>query len=214
MSEKEVDLLYDHREEKSSVPQLLKDREISLRAEQLSEGDYHIGQKICIERKSAPDFVASIKDGRLWDQLARMKEGYEVVVLILEGSPLFPKASLEGAYAGVVRRGVTLFRVENEKETASFIYRLWKQEGSPRSHRRAKGARRWRGENEIAEDCLAALPGISVNKAGVLLDYFGTLESVVSATEEELRAVPGIGPKTAGSLRDIFSYKRGSLPWD
>lgn len=209
-----MDLLYDHREEKSGVPDLLRELGLSLEAAQLSEGDYHIGEKICIERKSATDFVASIKDGRLWDQLARMKQGHEIVIVLLEGEPLFPAASLEGAYAGIIRRGAALFRVRDQEETASFIHRLWKQENSPRSARRPKQTRKWRGEDEIAEDSLAALPGISVKKAGDLLEHFGSLGAVTNASQEDLQQVPGIGKKTAQDLYLIFTHKRGSVPWD
>lgn len=209
-----MSLLYDHREDKSDVPDLLRELDVPLQATQLSEGDYLIGERICIERKSAPDFIASLKDGRLWDQIARMISSYEIVVLLVEGDPLFPTAPLEGAYAGIVRRGVALFRVDDPPETASFIRRLWEQENRPQSRRRPKATRKWRGDDEVAEDCLAAIPGISVGKAADLLDHFGTLQKVFAASAKELQEVSGIGKKTATSLEELFSHQRKSMPWD
>ena len=206
-------LLYDHREDKSDVPRLLQELDVPLEAAHLSEGDYLIGERICVERKSAPDFVASLKDRRLWDQITRITSSYEVAVLLVEGDPLFPQAPLEGAYAGIVRRGVALFQVEDSLETASFIRRLWEQENRPKSRRRPPATRKWRGDDEIAEDCLAAIPGISVTKAADLLEHFGNLQTVFSASADELQEVPGIGKKTALSLSELFSYRRKSRPW-
>lgn len=209
-----MDLFYDHREEKSSVPDLLREMDLEIESANLSEGDYVIGERVCVERKSAADFVSSLKSGRLWDQIGRMLERYEVVAVIVEGNPRFPEASLEGAMAGVVRRGASLVRVTDREETASFIRRIAVQEKKPRRAKRPHSQRRWRGPDEVSEDLLAAIPGVSVSRAEDLLGHFGTLQNVALADEKALQEVPGIGKKTAAEIASVFSHRRGATPWD
>jgi ERCC4-type nuclease len=209
-----VDVFYDNREEKSSVPDFLRELDLEIEAAHLSEGDYIIGERACVERKSAADFVSSLKSGRLWDQIGRMSERYEVVVVIVEGQPRFPAASLEGAYAGVVRRGASLFRVANSEETASFIRRIALQEKKPKRSRKPRATRKWRGPDEISEDVLSAIPGISVSRAEDLLEHFGSLGAIASADAKDLQEVAGIGKKTAEEIAGVFQHQRKSTPWD
>lgn len=49
------------------------------------------------------------------------------------------------------------------------------------------------------------IPGIGVKLAGDLARYFGSLDSLASASVEELQAVTGIGNELAQSVRDFFS---------
>jgi 5'-3' exonuclease len=52
-----------------------------------------------------------------------------------------------------------------------------------------------------ASDNVKGCPGIGPGRARDLLVRFGTLDGVMSATDEELREVQGMGDKTIGSLR-------------
>lgn len=208
-------LLYDHREDPSGIPDLLRSAGLDLEKEQLAIGDYVISERLIVERKSGPDFVASIKDGRLWDQAERMREQFPLVVFLLHGRARFPQASLEGAMAGLIRRGTSLLQVADEAEAARMIERFHLQEGRNReSVRRPRPSRRLRGNDEIAEDLLAALPGISLARAGTLLDHFGTLRDLAAAGVDDLLQVPGIGRKTAEQIHELFSHRRGQTPWD
>ena len=47
--------------------------------------DYVVSDRCGIERKSASDFLSSLKDGRLFNQARDMAEVYEKPILILEG---------------------------------------------------------------------------------------------------------------------------------
>jgi len=48
---------------------------------------------------------------------------------------------------------------------------------------------------------LQGLPGVGAVRAARLLDRFGSVESVVTASAEDLAAVDGIGHKTATKMR-------------
>jgi ERCC4-type nuclease len=207
-------VLYDHREEASGLPELLAFEGLELEAAALELGDYIVSERIGIERKAAADFVASLKDGRLFEQAERLVSAYEIPILLLEGEPHFPRAAVVGAIGGLLRRRLQVLRVGGIEESAEMITRLAHQEARGSSGpRRVKLARRRRGPDEMAEDVLASLPGISLTRAKALLDRFGNLQAVACAEEKDLREVAGIGRKSAATLRQIFAHEHGSEPW-
>ena len=53
---------------------------------------------------------------------------------------------------------------------------------------------------------LQGFPGIGRLKAEALLQYFGSIEKVISAEESELANVGGIGPKLARSMRLLIAH--------
>lgn len=209
-----AELLYDHREEASGIPSILRERGIAVAAEQLPVADYIVSDKVAIERKSAEDFVSSLKDGRLFSQAERIREQFKVAILVLEGEPRWKKPSVLGAKASLARHGISVFQVRDIEETATVIRLLHGQENKAgKELRRPKATRKLRGTDEIAEDALAALPGISTGKAQTLLQHFGSLRGVLCASAEELQEVEGIGKKTAESLHSTFSHNHGEVPW-
>jgi ERCC4-type nuclease len=61
---------------------------------------------------------------------------------------------------------------------------------------------------------LQGLPGIGPGRAEELLQSFGSVEAVMTASRERLEDVAGIGAKTATAIRDILQeasipYRRG-----
>jgi Fanconi anemia group M protein len=57
------------------------------------------------------------------------------------------------------------------------------------------------------EFLLQGLPGVGPDRAGRLLERFGTIEKVMTATEDELRAAAGIGEKTAHRIRALVTAR-------
>jgi len=54
---------------------------------------------------------------------------------------------------------------------------------------------------------LQGLPGIGYERAVRLLDTFGCVEGVISASSEELQVVEGIGKKIADKIRWVVGEK-------
>lgn len=77
-------ILVDHREFMSSLPNMIHLKHISVIPLQLTVGDYILSPKICVERKSIPDLVASFNSGRLYTQCQAMFRYYEQPVLLIE----------------------------------------------------------------------------------------------------------------------------------
>ena len=200
-------MVFDHREVRSGIPDALAAAGIDLRPEQLPAGDYVISDRLVVERKTGADLAASIKDRRLFEQVARLKSSFEAVVLVVEGEPVhISEASWQGALARALASGASLLRTEDAGETAMWLARFHRLEGKPPSEVRGRPIPRRPTSDllDVAEDVLRCLPGISTVGARRLLEHFGSLRAVFAAGEPELRAVPGIGPVRSAALAQLF----------
>lgn len=200
-------VLFDHREAKSGIPEMLEDAGVRVAARQLPAGDYVLSDRVVVERKTGSDLAASIKDRRLFEQVERMGAAYPAVVLVVEGEPThISEMSWTGAVARVLTSGVAVVRTEDQDETADWLLRMYRVERKGPSE--ARGLPRVRRPTDdlvrTAEDVLMCLPGISTVGARRLLAAFGSLEAVFAAEESELRDVPGIGPVRAETLARLF----------
>ena len=61
----------------------------------LDVGDYLIGPGAAVERKADGDFAASLLDGRMAEQAAKLRATYDKVVWIIEGNPYDGHIALE-----------------------------------------------------------------------------------------------------------------------
>src|SRR3954471_45966 len=200
-------LLFDHGERRSGVPAALERLGVDARGTRLPAGDYVVSDRLVVERKGPTDLAASIKDRRLFEQLARLADAYTAVVLIVEGDPVhMHEAAWRGALGRALTLGASLLRTTDTLDTAEWIARLYRLEGKPasRPHGVARMRRPTEDDLQTAEDVLRCLPGISTVGAGRLLAHFGSLERVFAARQEELLQVRGIGPVRARALDRLF----------
>ncbi|MEM3407381.1 MAG: ERCC4 domain-containing protein [Nitrososphaerota archaeon] len=78
-------ILIDYREKDSGIPRLLMKKNIPISFENLEIGDYIIGD-IVIERKTSKDFIASIFDGRIFEQAGKISSYTNKSILLIEGN--------------------------------------------------------------------------------------------------------------------------------
>jgi ERCC4-type nuclease len=203
-------LLYDHREARSGIPDRLAAAGIDVRAESLPVGDYVVSDRVVVERKTGADLAASIKDRRLFEQLARLAEAYPAVVLVVEGEPVhISRGSWRGALGRALLAGASVVPTDGPGDTAAWLEQLHRLEGKGPSE--ARGRPRVRrptdDDAQTAQDVLMCLPGISTVGARRLLEHFGSLTAVFAAGEPELRAVRGVGPVRAAALARLFATR-------
>jgi ERCC4-type nuclease len=173
----------------------------------LPAGDYVVSDRLVVERKGPADLAASIKDRRLFEQIARLADAYPSVVLIVEGEPVhMHEAAWQAALGRALTLGASVLRTGDARDTAEWIARLYRLEGKPASAPRGTPRVRRPTEDDLqtAADVLRSLPGISTVGAGRLLAHFGSLERVFAARREELLEVRGIGPVRARTLDRLF----------
>lgn len=82
-----ITIIADNREKSSGIPTLLTDNSVNVVMQQLSVGDYMIGNDIIVERKTNVDFVKSIINGHLFNQCARLRKTGKLSLIIVEGNP-------------------------------------------------------------------------------------------------------------------------------
>jgi ERCC4-type nuclease len=156
-------LLFDHGERRSGVPAELERLGVQAHGARLPAGDYVVSDRLVVERKGPTDLAASIKDRRIFEQLARLAEAYPSVVLIVEGEPVhMHEAAWQGALGRALTLGASVLRTRGARETAEWIARLYRLEGKPASAPRGTPRVRRPTEDDLqtAEDVLRCLPGI------------------------------------------------------
>jgi DNA excision repair protein ERCC-4 len=79
LNEKSI-ILIDNREKDSKIPDLLKNKGIPILFENLEIGD------LIIERKTSKDFIASIFDGRIFQQANKITSFTNKAILLIEGN--------------------------------------------------------------------------------------------------------------------------------
>jgi ERCC4-type nuclease len=194
-------VICDNRETASPVVRYLSLMGVNLKLEQLTVADYIISQRAGIERKSAQDFNDSIKDGRLFNELIDLKNNFERVLLIIEGDPFLDSNlntnALYGAITSIILNlGITIYRTQDAKETAMFIYQLAKKEQTD-----SKGDIKLRFEkapiefSHLLEFIIAGIPGVNSLRAKNLLKEFKTLQNIFNSDIPDLTKVDNICKK-------------------
>jgi Fanconi anemia group M protein len=108
-------------------------RILEYEAKRLSVADIVVSERVGIERKEGFDFVSSIMDNRLFEQILRLKEAYpEGAVVILEGlnDDVFENtgmkiSSIYGALSFIsYKLGISVIPTRNIEDTAIVIERI------------------------------------------------------------------------------------------
>lgn len=185
----------------------------SVRVERLKVGDFLVNQRWIFERKTIADFCASLVDGRLFLQAARMLQSSGLPIIILEGGSRqeveklhVKREAIQGALITLsVFFNIPVLRAMDAEEAVSLInYTVTQEErfGKKTAKRYGYRPKRKRARQLFV---LEGLPGVGRDKAAKLLDNFGSVEAVVTAAADELAAVDGIGTVTAQRIRNILS---------
>ncbi|HII61734.1 DEAD/DEAH box helicase [Pyrococcus horikoshii] len=206
-----IKVVIDSRELRSEVVKKLKTLGIKIEVRTLDVGDYIVSEDVAIERKSANDFIQSIIDGRLFDQVKRLKEAYPRPVIIIEGQlygirNVHPNA-IRGAIASIVLDfGVPVIFSSSSDETAHYIFFMAKREQEERKREvRIRGEKKALTLAERQRMIVESLPNVSTTLARRLLRHFGSVEKVFTASVPELMKVEGIGEKIAREIRRVIT---------
>jgi Fanconi anemia group M protein len=186
-----------------------------IRLERLPFGDYAIGDRILIERKTTRDFVDTLINRDLLGQVKAMAEAVPRPVLILEGGDLYTQRdihpnAIKGVLAALtIDMGVSLVYTTDEQDTARMLFVIAKREEGERGERKVHPHKSHRSLKEEQEYIVSSFPEIGMKNARVLLDHFGTIQAIADASLEELVAVRGVGEKTAGKIFELCRRKYG-----
>jgi Fanconi anemia group M protein len=189
---------------------LLESLGLEITLKSLEVGDYVLSDRLAVERKTAEDFVSSIIDPErnLFRQISDLSKTYDRPVLILEGRDLYTRqmnpASIRGALASIaVDYGVPIIPTENQEETAAVISLLAARERKEGREPKVHGHKTARTLKEQQEYLISAIPSVGPAVAKNLLKHFGSIEKIMTASQEDLLQVELVGPKIAERIREL-----------
>jgi len=197
-------ILVDHREKNSLVISELIQLGLEIEFQQLKVADF-IVKDVVIERKTINDFINSVINKRLFNQLEEIKQ-YPKHFLIIEGiehQELYndePEGMNGNAIRGVLLTIILNYKVpiiftKDEKDTAMFINVLSRKQ--KKAHLSLNPKKKSRNKDEQKQFILEGFPGIGPATAKKLLKEFKTIKGIINAPLEKLQ-------KIIGKKSDIF----------
>lgn len=208
-------VIVDSRERNAELLDTLKSNGVIVDSRMLNVGDFVLSDRVCVERKTVSDFESSIINGRLFDQIKRMKEQYQFPMLIIEGdSEDFRLGSMvmNGTIASLyIDHGIVALALRSAKETAEIMTSIARREQCDDSREpSAKGGARAHTTEQLQQRIIGNLPGVGPKIARMLLEHFGSVKGISNASKEELMKVDKIGKKKAERIYSAVNDDYGS----
>ncbi|MDY7037113.1 MAG: ERCC4 domain-containing protein [Thermodesulfobacteriota bacterium] len=203
----------DYREKASGLIDLLKKEDAFIEVKKTFYGDYIINNSITIERKTAKDFLISIIDGRLFNQLSNLKKNCANPILLIEGH--FYKTDLNFDHMAI--KG-TLISVEavwyipiifsrSKEDTMDILMMIGRQHETYVDVIPLRGGYRPKRLKSKQLYLLQGLPHIGPMLANRLMEHFRTVSRIMNASIEQLSEVERIGRVSAKKIREVLDFE-------
>jgi len=192
-------IIVDYREKNSLLISELVHLGFDVEFRELKVADYLVGE-VAIERKTVSDFISSMLNKRLLNQLEGLQQ-YENKLLVIEGieeQELYANDDeIKGVHPNAIRGfllsillkyKVPIVFTKNYEDTAKFILILSKKKSKELSLNVSKKSL---DKKERLQFILEGFPGIGPKTAKKLLEKFKTLKNIINASEEEITEVIG-----------------------
>jgi len=226
-----VRIVIDEREKGSRVPELLRGLGASIEFSLLSVGDYIVSSQTAIERKTIPDLISSIYDGRLFLQCNDLIQYYSKPLIVIEGSALlqeheqyqYSQTRDDDSRESYIEQMPLIFDAlakvalefripiipsatpECTSRILMVVANLVRMEGSPDGPL----LRRIRKQNPFyiqQLSVLSSLPGVGDKTAIRMLKKFNTPIRTLTASVAELSMIAGLGTNRAIRIRRLLDY--------
>jgi DNA excision repair protein ERCC-4 len=208
-----IRIIVDERERKSGIPDLLKAVGMGVEMKTLPIGDYIVAPETIVERKSIKDLMASVFDGRLYDQCNRLKENFDHPIVLVEGNVDEIEEITDNplVFYGALSRVTLEFKIPiihtpSASHTAKLLVALCSKKDGPTGPYLKKIKKSSNLETQQLST-LCSLPGIGEKFAVRMLEKFGTPLKVFSATTSELAKVEGLGESRAKKIKNMLTTK-------
>lgn len=187
--------------------------------------DFHIvgndDKYLIVERKTAEDFVNSIKDGRLLNQIVKGKTITPYVYVVIVGTILPAKhgktyingnltgwdyAAIEGVMLSIQELGASIVFCADENDFLPCMVRLANRSRGDVIVMPVREAAVFGG----AENVLTSLPGIGAKKAADLLQHFPNVGSALwflTDIDDKQTKIPGIAENTKKNIVRLLGGK-------
>jgi len=214
--------VFIHPNEPQEIKQYLVSQSVPVKEEPSLPFDYLVvvrENRVAVERKEAPDFVQSIIDARLFNQLYYMSLYAPLSYLVVIGNiteALIERSFRREGYIGAlisatIKRApegfqgyVSVVSLDTLPDFMLFLRLLHNKLEEGDFVRLPRAVAKKSDAKYLAVATLATLPGVGEAYAKKLIDKFGTIYNVVNAPYSELAKV--LGEKRA---RKVYDYLRG-----
>jgi ERCC4-type nuclease len=203
-------IIIDYREKNSLVYSYLVKQGFPVEFKELKIGDYIVKDTV-IERKTVNDFIFSMLNHRLINQIEELKQ-YENKLLIIEGisdQELY-KEDRGGVNANAIRgfllsillkHKIPIIYSKDAEDTAKFIGVLSKRKNTEIN---LNAKKKTLNKKEQLQFIIESFPGVGPKKARKLLEKFGSIQNIILASTEDLKEILGIN---ANIIREIIERK-------
>jgi len=186
----------------------------------LSSTDEH--RSMLLERKSLGDFMGSVADNRIWQQLGKMDRKYDKEldkVLLLEGEYYQMKYRNwdDNSVAGIIQAIINHYKIpvyhaRNKEWTINWLVN-WESMLNGDGDDEKINAKRSSAVNMSTDDAIEyVLQGLAgAQSVKNLLEEFGSIDRLVMASKTDLQKVNLVGKKTADKIYTILhsNYQKG-----
>ncbi len=203
-------IIVDYREKNSLVISSLIKLGIDIEFRELKVADY-IVKDVAIERKTINDFISSMINKRLFNQIQELQQ-YKNRLLLIEGideQELYSddESGVNGnAIRGfllsiLLKYNIPIIFTKNAEDSAKFISVLSKKQSKELA---LKAKKRILNKKEQLQFIIESFPGIGPKTAQKLLAKFKTIQNIINASEDELKNIIG---KKAEILKRLSEMK-------
>ena len=212
-----LNIIADHREKKL-IKELTK-KGVDVEVKTLITADFIIQVKdlngnikeVGIERKTRLDFLTSIIDKRILNQLFYLKKHFAIPLLIIEGSENiyrirnFHPNAIRGMLSTIaIDFQIPILYTRNFRDTSSLLTVISKRLDEPRRHISLLKKRKPLTLKEQQEFIIESLPGVGPNLSKSLLKNFKSVKDIFNSNLEGLKEVDKIGKKKAENIRKVI----------
>ncbi len=203
-------IIIDYREKNSLVASHLIKQGFPIEFKELKIGDY-IVKDIIIERKTVQDFISSMINHRLINQIEELKQ-YDNKLLIIEGiseqelyrdeNTGINSNAIRGFILSILlKHKIPILFSRNSEDTAKFINVLSKKKEKEIN---LNAKKKTLNKKEQLQFIVESFPGVGPKKAKKLLKKFGTIQNIILASTEDLKDILGV---KANNIKEIIERK-------
>ncbi|MCK5624558.1 hypothetical protein KAI04_01830 [Candidatus Pacearchaeota archaeon] len=190
-------IIVDYREKNSLIISELIKLGIEIEFKELKVADY-IVKDVAIERKTINDFVNSMINKRLFNQIQELQQ-YKNRLLLIEGineQELYSddKSGVNGnAIRGfllsiLLKYNIPIIFTKDYEDSAKFISVLSKKQSKELA---LKAKKRILNKKEQLQFIIEGFPGIGPKTAQKLLKKYKTIQNIINTSEKELKETIG-----------------------
>ena len=177
--------------------------------QELPTGDYVFDDQVVMEFNTWPDMMASITDGRLWNESQKQMENYPIHFVVIHGTnrdynEAFQHVGIEEKHInGAIARLLTYTKIIRGTTTLTDTFELMKTTAEKCLDEKTITKQFDTKSINPAFNFLAyCVPDIKGERAKSIVNYLHlkTLEDLMELDEDKLKTVPGIGDKLSTKI--------------